>query len=224
MTSRAAASRSTPVGSPSSLAADHAAGRVRAVAIDAGRRQRRTADQQRVVVVRPQRAAPAGRHGLEVVGRRPAAPPIGVPAVALQPGLRVGEREVGGADEGEPLGQRRGAGQVDLAGGRGGAGEVQVRVGQPGDRHLVRLEHDPLRERVGARLERDLGAGERDPAVADPDRLDPAEALLAGERGDPAGDQHLERHGSALAGRRAAPRGRRDRARRRSRAPARRAP
>ena len=36
--------------------------------------------------------------------------------------------------------------------------------------------------------------GERDPAVADADRLDPAEPAVARERRDPSGDEHLERH------------------------------
>ena len=69
-----------------------------------------------------------------------------------------------------------------------------MRVGQPGDADLVGLQRDPLGERIGARLEVDLGTGEGDPAVADPDRLDPAEAAVAGERRDPAGDQGVERH------------------------------
>ena len=48
-------------------------------------------------------------------------------------------------------------------------------VGQARDRDLVGLQLDPERVRVGPRLELDRGAGEGDPAVADPDRLDPAE-------------------------------------------------
>ena len=73
-------------------------------------------------------------------------------------------------------------------------GEMEVRVGQARDRHLVGLEGEPPRERVGARLEGDLGAGEGDPPVADADRLDPAEAARPAERGDAAGDQGVERH------------------------------
>jgi hypothetical protein len=56
---------------------------------------------------------------------------------------------------------------------------MQVGVGQPGDGDLVGIEADPLGEWVGARLEVDLGPGERDPPVADADRLDPAEACIA---------------------------------------------
>ena len=78
--------------------------------------------------------------------------------------------------------------------------EVEVRVGETRDRDLVGLERDPLRERVGPRLEVDLRPGERHPAVADPDRLDPAEPVVAGERRDPAGDQRVERHGVRASG------------------------
>ena len=69
-----------------------------------------------------------------------------------------------------------------------------MRVGQAGDRDLVGLERDPPRERVGPRLEVDLGAGEGDPAGADPDRLDPAEPGSPGQRRDPARDEGVERH------------------------------
>ena len=75
-----------------------------------------------------------------------------------------------------------------------GIDEVDVRVDDPGHRDLARLELDPAGVRVGAGLEVDRRAGERDLAVADPDRLDPAEAGIAGERGDPTGDEHVERH------------------------------
>ena len=85
---------------------------------------------------------------------------------------------MGGGEPLQALPQRGGRGQVDLARGDGGLGEVEVRVGQPGDRDLVGFQTDPLRERIGARLEIDLGAGERDAPVADPDGLDPAEPLV----------------------------------------------
>jgi hypothetical protein len=150
------------------------------------------------MVVRPERGATAWRDRLEVVGGGPATPAIHVPAVPLEPGIGIaGRRRVRGADTIQALGKRDGIGQVDLAGGVGRAGEVQVRVGQARYRHLIGLERDPLGERVGARLERDLGPGEGDPPVTDADRLDPAEATLAGQRRDPPGDEHVERHGQA---------------------------
>ena len=77
-------------------------------------------------------------------------------------------------------------------------GEVEVRVGQARDRDLVGLEGDPFGERVGPRLEVDLGAGERHAAVADPDRLHPAEPGVARQRGDPTRDQGVERHRLSL--------------------------
>ena len=58
----------------------------------------------------------------------------------------------------------------------GRLGEMEVRVGQAGDRHLIGGEGDPSGERVGPCLELHLRAGERDPTIADPDRLDPPEA------------------------------------------------
>src|SRR5262245_17253030 len=68
-------------------------------------------------------------------------------------------------------------------------------VAQAGDRDLVRVELDPASEGIRPRLEIDRGARERDPSVGDPDRLDPAEALVAGQRRDPAAaDEHIERH------------------------------
>ena len=75
-----------------------------------------------------------------------------------------------------------------------------MRVGDARDRDLVGLEDDALGERVGARLEVDFGPGEGDPAVADPDGFDPAEAGVARQRRDPAGDERLERHGQASTG------------------------
>ena len=126
----------------------------------------------------------------------------------------IGQRRVGGPDPLQALGERRGVGQVDLAGRGRGAREVEMRVGEARDRDLVGLEGDPLGERVGPRLEVDLRPGERHPPVADPDRLDPAEPVVAGERRDPAGDQGVERHGVRVVGRRGAPPARRGRGRR----------
>jgi hypothetical protein len=49
--------------------------------------------------------------------------------------------------------------------------------------------------RVGPRLEIDRRAGEGDPAVRDPDRLDPAEAARTREGRDPAAaDEDVERN------------------------------
>ncbi len=197
------------------------AGRIGRVAGHAGRLERGPAHEQRVVVVRPERAATPRRDRLEVVGRRPAAPAVDVPAVTFEPGVGIGQRDVGGPDELEAVGERRGSGQVDLARRGGGTREVEVRVGETRDRDLVGLEGDPFGERVGPRLEVDLRPGERHAPVADPDRLDPAEPVVAGERRDPAGDQGVERHGVRVVGRRGAPPARRDRGRRRARAPAR---
>ena len=185
--------RSTPSGRPSAVAPDHAA--VRVVGRQTGRRDRGVARPQRVVVVRPDRRPATGRHRLEVVGGRPAAPSVAVPAVTLEP------RTVRAAARAPPrrlrqaVVERRRVLEIDLPRGHRRLREVQVRVGQAGDRDLVRLQADPLGERVGAGLEIDLRAGERDPSVADADRLDPAEPRIAVEGRDPAGDQHVERHG-----------------------------
>ena len=150
------------------------------------------------MIVRPERGAPARGDRLDVVGRWPAAPAIHVPAVTLEPGVRIARRRVRGADPGQPLDQGGSIGQVDVARRVGRAGEMEVRVGEARDRHLVGLERDPLGEWVGSRLERDLGAGEGDPPVADADGLDPAEPALARERGDPPGDEHVQRHRSGF--------------------------
>ncbi len=149
------------VGGPPDDAARRILGRGR----DPGRPQRGVADPEGMVVVRPQRHTPSGRHGLEVVGRRPAAPPIRVPAVALEPGVRIGREVtlVRGPDPAQAVGDRRTRGQVEMPGREGQLGEMQVRVGQPGDRHLVGLEIEPLRVRVRPGLEVHLGPGEGDP-------------------------------------------------------------
>ena len=105
------------------------------------------------MVVRPERGTTARRDRLKIVGCRPAAPAIDVPAVTLEPGAGVAGGRVRGADAGQAVVERRGIGQVDLARGVAAPREVQVRVGEARDRHLVGLERDPLGERVGARLE-----------------------------------------------------------------------
>ena len=177
---------------PVGRATDHAARRV--AGTEVGRGERRVAGPQGVVVVRPQRGTPAGCDGLELVGGRPAAPSIAVPAVALEPGVGR-EGLVRGAEPSQPIVERRRVRQVDLALRHRGLRQMQVRVGQPGDRDLVGFQADALRERIRAGLEEDLRPGERDATVADPDRLDPAEALVARQGRDAAGDEGLEGHG-----------------------------
>ena len=63
-----------------------------------------------------------------------------------------------------------------------------------------------------------------DATIADPDRLDPTEPVVTGERGDPTGDQAVERHAVRVVGRRAAPPARHGRVRPPGRARARRGP
>ena len=198
---------------------DEPAGRIGRVAGHADRLETGPAHEQRVVVVRPERTATTRGDRLEIVGRRPAAPAVDVPAVAFEPRRGIGQDEVGGPDALQTVGQRRGIGQVDLARRGGGTREVEMCVGETGDRDLVGLERDPFRERVGARLEIDLRTRERHPPVADPDRLDPAEPVVTGERRDPARDQGVERHGVRVVGRRGAPPARPGRDRPRAREP-----
>ncbi len=87
------------------------------------------------------------------------------------------------------------AGQVDPVQRQSALGQVEVGVRQPWDRDLVGIELDPSRVGVGPRLEVDRRSGEGDPAIRDPDGVDPAEPAVARERGDPAAaDQQVERH------------------------------
>src|SRR5260221_7766459 len=67
-------------------------------------------------------------------------------------------------------------------------------VDQARDGDLAGLELEALGMGIGSRLEVDRGTGERDLAGRDPDRLDPAEPGVAGERGDPACDERVEWH------------------------------
>ena len=152
------------------------------------------AGEQRVMVVRPEDDPAAGGDRLDVVGRRPASPSVGVPAVPVDPRVGVRERRVRRPDRRHPVGERRDRREVDLPERVRGLGEVEVGVGEARDRHLVRFQVEPSRERVGAGLQRHLGAGEGDPPVADADGLDPAEPAGAAERGDTAGDQRVEGH------------------------------
>ena len=137
------------------------AGRCRQSASDA------LARPERVVVVGPDRDAPAGHDGLEVVGRRPAPEAVRVPAVALDPLPSVAAGFAGRPDRPRaPSGSDGDLRQVDLLAGDPALGEVEVGVGQARDRDLVGVELEPDRERVGPGLELDRRPGERDPAAA----------------------------------------------------------
>ena len=114
--------------------------------------------------------------------------------MAFEPGT-VRQPLVRHAESREALVESRGVIEVDVPRGHRRLRQMQMGIGQARDRDLIRLEPDPLRERVGARLQIDLGTGECDPPVADADRLDPAEALIARERGDTARDERVQRHG-----------------------------
>ncbi len=159
-----------------------------------GLTKRRMAGPQCVVIVRPERRPAARCNSLEGIGRRPATPTVGVPAMALEPGA-LGQPLVRRAKSSESLVERRCIAQIDVPRCESRLRQMQMRVGQPGDRDLIGVEPDALRERVGAGLEVDLGPGERDPPAADADRLDPAETAIAGERRDATGDEHVQRHG-----------------------------
>src|SRR6185503_16108283 len=87
--------------------------------------------------------------------------------------------------------------QVHLLRGDRGAGKVEVGIGQGRDGDLARVELDPAGVWVGTGFEVDGRAGEGHLAVANPDRLDPTEAGVAGEGRDAAADERVERHGQA---------------------------
>jgi len=171
-----------------------AAGRVAVGQV--GRPDRRVARPQRVVVVCPEHGLPARGYRFEGVGRRPAAPSIRIPAVAREPRIG-GQSIVRGAKECQPRIEGRRFAEVDVSRGERGLREMEVRVGQPGECHLVRLETDALGERVRPRLQEHLRTRERDAAIADPDRLDPTEAGITLQCGDPPCDEHVERHGGS---------------------------
>ncbi len=113
VTSRVAASCRTPSGFAVGVAPDDAAGRIGVSRSTPAASRPAWLAQQRVVVVRPQRAATARRDGLEVVGRRPAAPAVDVPAVALEPGVRdrPAPRERPGSAPGRRRASRRRSGR-----------------------------------------------------------------------------------------------------------------
>ena len=175
----------------------------------AGHGQRGLTGPERVVIMGPDGDPPTRCHTLQIVRGGPAAPAVAVPAMALQPRI-AGQGDMRGAHTLQPIRERGRGRQVHLRRRHRGLGQVEVRVGQPGDRDLVRLQADPLREGVRARLQVHLRARERDAAVADPDRLYPAESVRARERGDPAADQRVEWHTPVrVAGRPGAPPARR---------------
>ena len=105
---------------------------IRRLAIHSRQRQRGSTRKQRVMVMRPQRAATAGRDGLEVSRRRPAAPAVQIPAATLEPGARIGERLVRGPNPRQAFGERQGVGQVELTSRDRGLRQVEMRVGQAG--------------------------------------------------------------------------------------------
>ncbi len=153
--------------------------------------ERGMAHEERVVVVGPERDPAARGDRLEIVGGRPASPAVEVPPVAEQPGRRIRQRGVCLADVPQACLQGRGGLEVDGAGGDRRLGKVEVRVREPGDRHLVRGQDQPLRPRPGGALHRCDRPGRDDPPVEDRDRFDPAEARPAGEGRDPAHDDAL---------------------------------
>ena len=52
---------------------------------------------------------------------------------------------MGGPDPAQAVLQRRAGREVELAGRERGRGQMEMRVGQAGDRHLVRLELEAFR-------------------------------------------------------------------------------
>ena len=165
VTSRAAVSWRTPLGSPP---ASRRIGRRpgRGVPADAGGGERRAADPERVVVVGPERDAPARRDRLEVVRGRPAAPAGRGPSR----GPRASARRLGAGPRRRR--SRRGPPRASATCDRStwsraiaALGEVEMGVGQARDRDLVGVQLEPDGVRVGPRLELDRRAGERDAAV-----------------------------------------------------------
>ena len=153
----------------------------------AARRGWRAARGGRAPRTRARRPGATGSRS-SAVGQRPQR--SDVPAVALEPGIRDRPSAACAAPmRASPSASVAASDRSTWRVASAAPARCRCASVRPGDRHLVGLERDPLGERVGARLERDLGPGERDPAVADADRLDPAEPALAGERGDPPGDR-----------------------------------
>ena len=161
VTSRAAASWSTPSGAPVGRAGSRRrpdrAGRIDAGAASAAGSP--TARDGRAPTARP--GGPA--RPLEVVGGRPAAPPIGVPAVRPRAMRR---RRAAAAWRGTrcapgPSSSVGASSRSTWSRGDRRLGQVQMRVGEPGDRHLVGLEREPPRRRPDQRRRR----RRRDPAA-----------------------------------------------------------
>ena len=175
------------------VAADEPARRIGRFAIDPGDLERRAAHPQRVMVVSPQGNPSARRDPIEIAGCRPAPPAIRVPAMTLDP-VTLGQATIGRGDEGQPVVNASARLEIDLLEGDPAVGQVEVGVGQARNRHLVGVELVADRERVGPCLELDRRAGKGHPSVLDPDGLNPAEPGFARERGDPAGDEGIERH------------------------------
>ena len=184
------------LGSPSAARRMIAAGGSGVAGVDARPRERRLARPDRVVVVRPEGDAAPGRRRFEVGGGRPAAPAVGVPALALEPRLRSASALVRRPDPRPGPSSSVGASaRSTWRRASAASSEVEVGVGQPRGSRPRRARArsaawtGPPASRARPR------PGERDPASADrrsprPSRTRP----VAGERRDPAGDEHVERH------------------------------
>ena len=162
---RSRASSSTPSGSPVGVAPDDATGRIRACR-GRSRRPRAPPGWPAARGGRAPRARSGGRARPARGRRRSASGPSGRNPSRGPPARRAGSarRGVGGADPGQAVldASRRPRGRPGERATRG-TGEVEVRVGQSGECHLVRLQRDPLGERIRPRLERDLASRRRRP-------------------------------------------------------------
>ena len=196
VTSRAAASWRTPVGRPSAVAPDDAAGRVR-------RHRSRPAPARRGWPTgrggRAPRSTRAGPGRRARGRRRSASGPSGRSPSRGPPATRRGRSAPSCAARIRSRGRRSSVAAAVRSTWRvASAAWTRWRCAsvRPGIADLVGRELDAPGERVGRGVSRnDLGAGEGHPPVADPDRLDPAEAAVTREGRDAAGDEGVERHG-----------------------------
>ena len=174
-------------------ATDHPASRIRARGIEPGDDKRRRTPPHRVVVEGPDRRRSPRERRIEVRGGRPAAPSSLIPSSTLEP--RSGRQcAVRGNQQGHPLLKGPRLRQVDLFRGEGRVQIVDVGVGQTWDRNFTGLEVDPDGVGIGAGLQVNRTAGERDAPVPDPDGLNPSETDRPGKRCNSANHQHVERH------------------------------
>ena len=166
VTSRAAVSWRTPLGSPPSSRRMRPPSGSTVSRLDR-RRPRAPRGSPRASGDRGPRARRAGRarprSRSSAVGQRPSGPwSQPWPSSQRSPS---GRASPAAADRGQAAVERRGLRQVDLVAGDAALGEVEMGVGQARDRDLVGVELEPDGERVGPRLELDRRAGERDAAV-----------------------------------------------------------